>query len=57
MFLLYINDITISSSLRLFANTDDCVLYRIIKSDQDQHVVSRGQTFFLFAIGVEKKPQ
>ena len=37
MFLLYINDISvgISSSLRLFA--DDCVLYRIIESDQDQH--------------------
>ena len=31
-----INDINvgISSSLRLF--TDDCVLYRIIESDQDQ---------------------
>ena len=36
MYLLYINDINvgISSSLRLFA--DDCVLYRIIESDQDQ---------------------
>ena len=36
MFLLYINDISaeISLSLRLFA--DNCVLYRIIKSDQDQ---------------------
>ena len=37
MFLLYINDISvgISSSLRLFA--DDCVLYRIIESDQDHN--------------------
>ena len=37
MFLLYINDITvgISSSLRLFA--DDCVLYRIIKSNHDHN--------------------
>jgi len=37
MFLLYINDITtnISSSIRLFA--DDCVLYRIIQSEQDHH--------------------
>ena len=36
MFLLYINDINVgvSSSLRLFA--DNCVLYRIIESDQDQ---------------------
>ena len=35
MFLLYINNINnnISSSLRLFA--DDCVIYRIIKSEQD----------------------
>ena len=33
VFLLYINDVRISSSLRLF--TDDCVLYRIIESDQD----------------------
>ena len=35
MFLLYINDINsnISSSLRLFA--DDCIIYRIIKSEQD----------------------
>ena len=41
MFLLYINDISaeISLSLRLFA--DNCVLYRIIKSDQDQlHIQS-----------------
>jgi len=37
MFLLYINDISdgTSPSLRLFA--DDCVVYRIIESDQDQH--------------------
>ena len=37
LILLYINDINvgISSSLRLFA--DDCVLYRIIESDQDQN--------------------
>ena len=37
MFLLYINDINvgISSSLRPFG--DDCVLYRIIESDQDQN--------------------
>ena len=37
MFLIYINDISvgISSSLRLFV--DDCVLYRIIKSDQDHN--------------------
>ena len=35
MFLLYINNINnnISSSLRLFA--DDCIIYRIIKSEQD----------------------
>ena len=33
MYLLYINA-GISSSLRLFV--DDCVLYRIIKSDHDQ---------------------
>ena len=32
MFLLYINN-NISSSLRLFA--DDCIIYRIIKSEQD----------------------
>ena len=37
MFLLYINDITsnISSCIRLFA--DDCVLYRVIQSEQDHH--------------------
>jgi len=37
MFLLYINDISedISSSLRLFA--DDCIVYRVIKSEQDHH--------------------
>ena len=36
MFLFHISGICvgISSSLRLFA--DDCVLYRIIESDQDQ---------------------
>ena len=36
-FLLYINDISagISSSSRLFV--DDCVLYRIIESDQDHN--------------------
>ena len=36
MFLLYINDINvgISSLLRLFV--DNCVLYRIIESDEDQ---------------------
>ena len=35
MFLLYINNINnnISSSLRLFA--DNCIIYRIIKSEQD----------------------
>ena len=34
MFLLYINDITtnISSSIRLFA--DDCVLYRVIRTEE-----------------------
>ena len=37
LFLLYINDIStvINSSIRLFA--DDCVLYRIFKSDLDHH--------------------
>ena len=35
MFLIYVNDIAddVSSSLRLFA--DDCLLYRVIKSDLD----------------------
>ena len=35
MFLIYINDITehISSSLRLFA--DDCLLYKIITTEED----------------------
>ena len=37
LFLLYINNIStrINSSVRLFA--DNCVLYRIIKSDLDHH--------------------
>jgi len=37
MFLLYINDISrnITSSLRLFAIADDCLLYRIIDSHDD----------------------
>ena len=36
LFLLYINDIAddISSVVRLFA--DDCVIYRVIKSSEDQ---------------------
>ena len=35
MFLIYINNITehVSSSLRLFA--DDCLLYRIITTEED----------------------
>jgi len=39
MFLLYINDITtnITSSIRLFA--DDCVLYRVIHSEKDHHLL------------------
>ena len=38
-FLLYINDITagISSTIRLFA--DDCIVYRVIKSDSDCSVL------------------
>ena len=41
MFLLYINDITanISSGIRLFA--DDCVLYRIIQSEEDHHYLQQ----------------
>ena len=41
MFLLYINDITtnISSNIRLFA--DDCVLYRVIHSEQDHHILQQ----------------
>ena len=37
MFLLYINDICtkIDSSIRLF--TDDCILYRIIKTTEDHN--------------------
>jgi len=39
MFLLYINDnaTNITSSFRLFA--DDCVLYRVIHSEQDHHLL------------------
>ena len=35
MFLIYINDIdeNISSQIKLFA--DDCLLYRVIKTEQD----------------------
>ena len=41
MFLLYINDITtnISSNIRLFA--DDCVLYYVIHSKQDHHLLQQ----------------
>ena len=41
MFLLYVNDITtdISSCIRLFA--DDCVLYRIVQSEQDHHYLQQ----------------
>jgi len=41
MFLLYINDITnnITSGIRLFA--DDCVLYRVIHSEQDNHLLQQ----------------
>ena len=44
MFLLYINDIdtSISSSIRLFA--DDCVLYRVIKSPQDNLILQQDLT-------------
>jgi len=39
--LLYINDITtnITSSTRLFA--DDCVLYCVINSEQDHHLLQQ----------------
>jgi len=41
MFLLYINDITtnITSSIRLYV--DDCVLYRVIHSEQDHHLLQQ----------------
>jgi len=41
MFLLYINDINenISSTIRLFA--DDCILYRVINSEQDSAYLQR----------------
>ena len=48
MFLLYINNINnnISSSLRLFA--DDCIIYRIIKSEQDHlHAIATRLTHCL----------
>ena len=41
MFLLYINDITrsITSPLRLFA--DDCLLYRVIDSQNDASILQQ----------------
>ena len=41
MFLIYINDITenISSQLRLFA--DDCLLYCVIKTEQDSFLLQK----------------
>ena len=50
MFLLYINNINnnISSSLRLFA--DDCIIYRIIKSEQD-HLQLQQDLYILFMNG------
>jgi len=41
MFLLYINDITtnITSYIRLFA--DDCILYRVIHSEQDHQLLQQ----------------
>ena len=47
MFLLYINDITtnITSSVRLFA--DDCVLYRVIHSEQDHHLLQQDLNYII----------
>ena len=47
MFLLYINDITsnISSCIRLFA--DDCVLYRVIQSEQDHHHLQQDLNYII----------
>ena len=35
MFLLYINDISDNISLLLCLFSDDCLIYRVIKSDED----------------------
>ena len=47
MFLLYINDTTtnITSSVRLFA--DDCVLYHVIHSEQDHHLLQQDLNYII----------